>query len=136
MIDTSLMIGRWRFIQQAFLPSEMSEKKREALVEKIKAIARGISLRGKECFICGEDSIELLDKHHLVLKSKYADRKDINEHITPLCKNHHNLAHELIYKGRTVTKHTRDKMIGNGQWTRLVELDRMAAKALAGIPYR
>ena len=123
-------------MQKAFLPSDLSDAERRYLVDKIKEAARRISVKGEGCFMCDEDSIEFLDKHHLIPKSKYADREDINDHITPLCKNHHNLVHDIIYEGKTITKYTRDKMIANGQWVRMVEVDRMAAKALIGVPYR
>lgn len=133
-------IGKWQEAVKTNPPHDVDPEIKGSLIKKIRNQAKKDkhSIReGDECFVCEEDILEVLRKHHLVLVAAYPLRSDINDHIMTLCENCHDLAHKLIYGERGgITWKTVNKLKERGYWERFVELDRIAAEALRKIEDR
>jgi 5-methylcytosine-specific restriction endonuclease McrA len=133
-------IGYWQERVRSHPPHQIDPALRGSLIRQIRNQAKEIRYKiqeGDSCFVCAEDILEVLRKHHLVLVAAYPLRTDLNEHIMTLCENCHDLAHRLVYGERGgITWKTVEKLKERGYWERFVELDKMAAKALDKIEDR
>ena len=118
-------------------PNNFANFRRKIEKERARAEVKKMPITDDDCFVCGEDISEVLRRHHLVLVAEYCHRPDINNHLMTLCECCHDLAHKLVYNERGgVSWRTVEKLKERGMWERFVEIDRMAYKALLGIPYR
>lgn len=135
-VSTDHLIGRWTAMEAVYVPHEMDRERRDYLIKIIREGARKYKIKeGDECFVCEEKKIEVLRKHHLVPVSAYCGRRDLNQHMVVLCQNCHDITHKLIHKERGgLCKETKRILRQEGLWTKYVELDRMAARALIGVP--
>jgi len=128
-------MGKWAESVRQHPPHIVDSRKQKSLVISIRQQARNSKysiVEGDECFICSEDVVEVLRKHHLVLVAAYPlAGNELNEHIAILCENCHDVAHRLIYGERGgISWKSVEKLKEAGYWDRFVELDRMAAEAL------
>jgi predicted HNH restriction endonuclease len=127
-------MGRWVEKVSEYPPHNVEREKQESIVLKIRrqAAKPKYSIKeGEECQVCGEDILEVLRKHHLVLIAAYPLCKDLNEHIVTLCENCHDIAHRLIYNERGgISWKSVQKLKDRGYWEKFVELDKQAAEAL------
>lgn len=138
MINSGDKIGRWVAMTKVEPPTNMLFAERKEMARNIRYDSKGRYKieEGDSCFVCAEDMVEVLRKHHLILVSDYCDRPDINDHQLCLCENCHDLAHKLVYEERGgVSFKTVSKLKDKGFWEKFVEIDRMASKALLEIEY-
>jgi 5-methylcytosine-specific restriction endonuclease McrA len=136
----SEQIGYWQERVRSHPPHQLRKAHHDSLIRQIRKEAKGNKYRiqeGESCFVCAEDILEVLRKHHLVLVAAYPLRTDLNDHIITLCENCHDLAHRLVYGERGgITWKTVQKLKEAGYWDKFVELDKMAALALQKIEDR
>lgn len=136
MIDTSDKLGRFRWMQKVEPPCYLKDIERKKWKARIRQLCKKIPYEvNPECFVCKEIIPDVLRRHHLLLVSEYPHRPDINRHLLTLCENHHTIVHEWIYKDKK-DLFTEARLKEQGYWQSLIEIDRMAAKALIGVKYR
>ena len=133
-------IGQWQEKVRSNPPHQLEKEHQQSLIKQIRNEAKANKYRineGESCFVCAEDILEVLRKHHLILVAAYPLRTDLNDHIVTLCENCHDLAHRLVYSERGgITWKTVEKLKERGYWERFVQLDKMAAQALSKIEER
>jgi hypothetical protein len=136
MIDTSQMIGRWQAMLKVEPPNNLMSHQEKVAKRKARKEVKKIPYEvSPECYVCEENIPDVLRRHHLLLVSKYSHREDINRHLLILCECCHTLTHKIIYNKEPMDWFTVQKLKERGHWERFVEIDRIAAKALIGVPY-
>lgn len=134
MINTDDIIGRVQIMKAVFAPAEMPHETRKALKKLIRKEQKQYEFTDDACcFVCKDGVKGGLQKHHLVKIGRYADRKDLNDHLMPLCQTHHSIAHKLVYGDEGgLSDEDKEKVKEQGYWQKYVQIDRLAALALVG----